>query len=62
MVSKADGWYSQSKASGIKESLIKSTAYARATADELSTMQGQARDMRAALVQAKLVERDQYDV
>lgn len=62
VASGGEGWYSQSRFTAVKESLTKSTVCVRASADEVATMQGAARDKRASLVQAKLAERDQFDV
>lgn len=58
----ADGWYSSSNSSDATQTLTKATTYLRATADEVSVMRGADRDRRAAMVQAKLVEREKLNV
>lgn len=59
IASQGEGWFSTSSASEVTNTLAKSTAYVRVSPDELTIMQGADRDKRAALVRAKLVERQQ---
>ena len=58
----ADGWFSTSSSADPKNTLQKSTMYARANADELAIMRGTDHDKRAALIQAKLKERQKLNV
>jgi hypothetical protein len=59
--SAGDGWFSSSSSSDVKDALTKSTSYLRPSAEELTIMRGADRDKRAALIQAKLMERQKLN-
>jgi len=58
----ADGWFSTSSSADAKNTLQKSTMYTRVNAEELTIMRGTDHDKRAALIQAKLEEREKLNV
>ena len=62
VASTADGWFSTSSSADATNTIQKSTMYTRPSADELSVMRGADHDKRAALIQAKLKEREKLNV
>jgi hypothetical protein len=62
IANRGEGWYSASSSSDVTDTINKSTVYVRATADEIVVMQGGDRDKRGAMVQSKLLERQQLQV
>jgi len=59
--SEADGWFSSSSSSDVKDAVTKSTTYLRPSAEDLSVMRGTDPDKRAALIQAKLTQRQKLN-
>ena len=54
--------FSTSNRSDLKTTYVKAAQYVRATAEELAVLDGDLRDKRAALVNQKLIERNELDV
>jgi len=57
----AEGWFSSSNASDVKEAFVTATSYVRATSEELEALNGTDRDKRASVINAKLRDRVKFD-
>ena len=57
VLTSADGWFSASSSLDVTDALAKSAVYARATSDEVATLQSGDRSARTELIRAKLTER-----
>ena len=59
--SEGNGWFSSSSSHDVKDAITKATTYLRSTVEDSSIMRGADRDRRAALIQAKLLERQKLN-
>jgi len=59
--STAEGWFSSSRTSDVKDAFAKATIYARATSEEVDVFRGTDHDNRVALIKTKLSDRAKFD-
>jgi hypothetical protein len=57
----AEGWFSSSSASDVKDAVATATTYVRATSEELEALHGTDCDKRASVINTRLSDRAKFD-